>query len=169
MGVAACDYSFSFHPQQRERFRTGALVSEWRQRHDLLFDERDEDILRTEHQRKYHFYEWLAAILLFESAGYRSLVEKYTAVTHPSKRTTLREHVEPPVYDWLCANESGQPDLFVYRPNGGDWFLCEVKGPGDRVRRNQSDWVARFTSFLRSQSLPHERRVRVLRLREATA
>jgi len=55
------------------------LVYEWRQRYPSLFDERDTEVLKTEHQRRYNFLEWLAAVLIYESTGLRSWVAKYTA------------------------------------------------------------------------------------------
>ncbi len=76
------DLNFVFHISQRARFRSGALAHEWWQRYPGLFDERDIEVLKTEHQRKYNFLEWLAAVLIFESTGLRSLVAKYTAKSH---------------------------------------------------------------------------------------
>ncbi|MDY0282835.1 MAG: hypothetical protein RBR35_20065, partial [Salinivirgaceae bacterium] len=90
-----CDYSFSFSRAQRERFRNGELVREWRDRYPTLFDEDDERVLRTAQQRRYHFLEWLSAVLLFETTGYRSMVEKYTAKSHVNKLRCLRECVPP--------------------------------------------------------------------------
>lgn len=122
-----CDYSFSFSRAQRQRFRNGALVREWRDRYPNLFDEDDERVLKTAQQRRFHFLEWLAAVLLHEATGYVSLVEKYTAKSHPEKLQRLRQCVSPALEAWLRTNESGQPDLFVYSPDREDWYFCEVK------------------------------------------
>lgn len=164
-----CDLTFSFHRRQRSAFRDGSLVNQWLNRYPMLFDEYDARVLRTEQQRRYHFLEWLSAILLFESTGYLSMVEKYTAKSHPTKRERLRAILPPPVFEWLCANESGQPDLFVYHPDSGDWFLCEVKGPMDRVRDNQLEWVQRFCSLPALKQLPSAKRTRVLHLHEVSS
>jgi hypothetical protein len=158
--------AFTFHPSQRERFREGALVREWRDRYPQLFDIDDERVLKTEEQRRYHFFEWLSAVLLFEATGYRSLIEKYSAKSHPQKRALLRQLVSPRLDDWLSENQSGQPDLFVYHLTTLDWYFCEVKGPGDRIRENQALWLDQLRKALESEGLDPTARVRVLSLRE---
>lgn len=122
--------------------------------------------LNTEHQRRYHFFEWLSAVLLFEATGYVSLVEKYTSKSHPQKLTTLQGIVTPKLYEWLCDNESGQPDLFVFQPVTRDWFFCEVKGGPDRIRDNQVDWMIRFAAELSEQRISSQGKTRILCLQE---
>lgn len=161
-----CDFRFSFHPRQRERFRDGSLVDEWLQRYPMLFDEDDARVLSTSHQRKYHFFEWLGAILLFEATGYLSLVEKYTSKSHTAKRHAVQKLLQPELFDWLSKNESGQPDLFVFQPVTKDWFFCEVKGGVDRLRNNQLEWVDHLFGFLASHDKEHSGRARVLCLQE---
>ena len=39
---------------------------------------------------------------------------------------------------------SGFPDLFLFRPEGPEWALWEVKGPGDSLRPEQERWLRRF-------------------------
>ena len=156
------DFCFSYHPHQRERFRDGSLVEEWSLRYPQLFDDDDRRVLTTDHQRKFHFLEWLSAILLFESTGYLSFVEKYTAMSHPAKREKLQAFLRPELYKWLLENESGQPDLFVFQPKTGDWFFCEVKGEGDRVRDNQRIWSKSLAEFLPTLGHINVRPTRVL-------
>ncbi len=165
----ADDLHFLFRKSQRDRFRSGELVIEWRNRYPMLFDNDDERVVRTEHQRQYNFVEWLAAILLFESMSYLSLVAKYTAKSHPLKHAPLRSSLPPAVCDWVFANESGQPDLFVYAVDHKDWFFCEVKGPGDRIRENQEKWRVDFESYLLQETGDSSNRYRVFKLREIDA
>jgi hypothetical protein len=35
----------------------------------------------------------------------------------------------------------GFPDLFLFRPQGPEWALWEVKGPGDSLRPEQERWL----------------------------
>jgi hypothetical protein len=154
------DFVFTFHPDQRKRFRDGSLIAHWTARYPELFDQDDVRLLQTEHQRKYHFFEWLSAVLLFEATGYLSLVESYTSATHPMKLSRFREVVGEDVFHWARANESGQPDLFVYRPRSDDWFFCEVKGGHDRIRDNQKKWIEDFCA------VDKYRKVRVIHLIE---
>ena len=64
---------FLVNRQQRDRFKSGHLLHEWKLQYPQIFDNRDFEI--AQNQEAYHFYEWLAAILLFHSTGYLSLVE----------------------------------------------------------------------------------------------
>ena len=160
------DLNFLFRKSQRDRFRSGELVSEWRGRYPHLFDEDDARVLRTDHQRRYNFYEWLAAVLIFESTGYLSLVAKYTAKSHLAKHAPLRSVIPTAIADWVFANESGQPDLFVYSASAKDWFFCEVKGPGDRIRDNQKKWRTGLEKALVEQKVEPLNRYRVFRLEE---
>ena len=122
------ELEFFFHSRQRELFRSGVLIDIWASRYPQLFD--DKDIVIARKQNAYHFFEWLAAVLLYESTGYLSLVEKYELNAHTRKVETLKKAVPSSVYDFV-KNRKGIPDLFVYAPNFSDWFFCEVKGLGD--------------------------------------
>ena len=128
---------FLYTSIQREAFRSGALLEEWASRYPQLFDERDVEITRK--QLNYHFFEWLAAVLLYESMGYLSLVEKYETASHARKLETFRKAVPGEVYDFVLRNRSGVPDLFVYAPDLSNWFFCEIKGSKDVLRPNQID------------------------------
>jgi len=123
----------------------------------------------TQHQRNYNFFEWLAAVLLFESTGYLSLVAKYTSNNHPEKHDKLRRCLTPTVDAWPLTNESGQPDLFVYSPTNAEWFFCEVKGPADRIRENQLEWRTRLEQVLPCDGVTNKGRYRLLCLREVDA
>ena len=147
----ARDLNFVFRSTQRDRFRSGDLVREWRERYPQLFDEDDERVLRTDLQRQFNYFEWLASVLIFESMGYLSLVAKYTAKSHPLKHAPLRAALPPVLADWVFSNEPGQPDLFVYSADHKEWFFCEVKGPGDHLNSNQQKWRADFAAVLGDQ------------------
>lgn len=159
------DFTFTYHPDQRKRFRDGSLADEWRLRYTMLFDTKDRELLKTEHQAQYHFFEWLAAVLLYEATGYLSLVEGYTAKTHEEKREKLRKAVSVDIFNWLAENESGQPDLFVYRPGSDQWFFCEVKGGPDKESDNQRVWRERFRKRLTDLRVKGER-MRMIQLKE---
>ena len=124
---------FTYSKSIREQFREGTLWRTWAKRYPHLFDEDDVRIQRN--QPNNHFVEWLAAVLLYESTGYLSLVEKYDSPRHPKKiepyRSRVPENVQVYLRDELAG---GHPDLFVYDPEGTDWYFCEVKSHTDRVR-----------------------------------
>ena len=90
------DFTFTFHAAQREKFRTDRLAEEWREKYPLLFEDEDLALLRTAHQRMFHFFEGLSAILLYEATGYRSLVESYTAVPTAVRRAARQVMVWAP-------------------------------------------------------------------------
>jgi hypothetical protein len=126
---------FPYGGALRKRFRSGKLITEWARRYPRLFDERDVQIANN--QKRYHFFEWLAAVLLYESTGYLSLIEKYETESHVRKIRLFRKTVPPHVYDFVIANRVGAPDLFAYAPDYSDWFFCEIKGARDRLRSHQ--------------------------------
>lgn len=158
MSIGA-DFTFVYSPERRERFRLGELSEEWVERYPELFDEDDVRILKTEHQRQYHFFEWLSAVLLFESTGYISLMEKYTAKSHPLKLQTFSRLVSPDLYEFVMGSQSGMPDLFVFHPVTNDWFFAEVKGGADKLRKNQLEMIAQ----LKERTSKH---VRIIQLNE---
>jgi hypothetical protein len=127
--------NFVYHPVQRQRFQSGEIVQAWVARYPNLFDENDLRIQNT--QPTYHFYEWLAAVLLYEAMGYYTLMEKYETASHPEKLERFKKIVPPAVAKDVFENRTGVPDLFVHSPDGTDWFFCEVKGANDRLRKHQ--------------------------------
>lgn len=134
-----------FPEQQREAFREGALREQWAEQYPQLFD--DDDLRIARNQPRYHFCEWLAAIRIYETTGYLSLVEKYRYKAHPAKRAKVRtiapEHADFILDDLGRQSEHGQfPDLMVYAPDFADWWFCEVKGPNDGFRPNQREFFA---------------------------
>jgi VRR-NUC domain len=161
-GTRTPDFVFTYLESQRERFRTGELADDWRSRYPELFDELDLKLAKN--QEDYHFVEWLGAVLLFESIGYRSLVESYVASTHPEKRRKLEEVVGLEIADWLKLRATGLPDLFVYNDKTKDWFVCEVKGPGDSVGDGQSAWYDDFEQFIKARGVPGVR-LRLMQLK----
>ncbi len=131
-----------YHERQRERFRTGQLVIEWHESYPSLFDKQDFKIAANQAHLGYHFFEWLAAIILYKSLGLLSLVEQYEFRVHQRKQEVLTKTMSEKMLSLIREHQSefGNvqcPDLLVYAPDYSDWFFCEVKGPGDRVRDNQ--------------------------------
>lgn len=154
------EIAFPFSSAQRDRFRLGTLLDEWAARYPNIFDERDVAIAKN--QPPYHFFEWLAAVLFYEAAGYLSLIEKYETALHDRKIEVFRKTVPPAVCDDVLANRSGLPDLLVYAPNSENWFFCEIKGANDRLKPHQ---IERFETLAALSRRP----VRILRFREITS
>jgi hypothetical protein len=144
--------------EQRQRFREGDLREEWAARYPALFDE--VDLRQARNQVQFNFHEWLGAIVLLHTCGYESLQGGYTMSTHPRKREVFRRLTADHGEFFERRDHPAQfPDLFVYSSVSGDWFLCEVKGPRDRLRPNQRELFAR--TYERTG-----RQIRVLRFRE---
>lgn len=51
----------------------------------------------------------------------------------------------------LKAHRSGLPDLILFPKNGG-YRLIEIKGPGDRLQKNQRQWM----QYFHQHNIPHE-------------
>ena len=155
---------FEYHPAQRARFVDGSLRQKWCQQYPLLFDK--EDQLIAEHQPRYHFFEWLAAILLYNCTGYLSLVEQYEFRRHARKQRILRKLLSSSVleliYDRQAYKKTQCPDLLVYAPDMSDWFFCEVKGPQDRLQSVQKEYFEALAKL-------SEVDIRIIRFRKAKA
>ena len=142
-------FEFPFSPSQQQRFRSGDLMIECATRYPMLFDDHDVAICRN--QPDYHFFEWLASVVLYEATGYLSAVEKYETMKHTRKFTAFKQTVPHAVFDHVLANRSGVPDLFVYAADFSDWFFCEIKGGKDCLRQHQ---VIRFEELEKISSKP---------------
>jgi hypothetical protein len=128
----------------RERlieWKSGKLVQEWHLRFPQLFDANDCDHASHVCHSGKLFWEWLGAILLHHTTGYLSLVTKYESPSHARKRQVLARLFVSEVCEYLTRRR-GQalaPDLLMYAPDHSDCFFCEVKGPTDRIRIEQTD------------------------------
>ena len=130
------------HPRQRQAFEDGALRERWAATYGPLGVIDDDDLRLARNQPWSHYYEWLAAITLFEATGWLSLIEKYQFPVHARKQSVLREleahdllaffAAQKPVHGSLQA-----PDLLLYAPDRSAYRLCEVKGPTDTYRPEQ--------------------------------
>ena len=127
-----------FTEEQRKRFRSGELVKEWRRIHKEIFDEDDMRITSKEiKNNSYHFFEWLAAIVIHNTTGYLSLVEKYQFKNHLRKQKILPKLFSDEIVAKICRGGVQNPDLLCYRPDFKDYFFCEVKGLRDQIRSVQ--------------------------------
>jgi hypothetical protein len=124
-----------FSPNQRETFRCGELLRIWAKQYPQLFD--SDDIRLAKSQPEYHFFEWLAAVVIYNTTGYLSLVEKYQFHNHKRKRRILGKILSEEQLRILECGNVQCPDLFVYSRDYKDWFFCEVKGKTDRLRQAQ--------------------------------
>ena len=152
-----------FHESQKRAYREGILWKEWADRYPELFDDLDLSQAKSQADLGYHFFEWLAAIVLYSTTGHLSLVAKYEFPKHERKHEVFRSLVSDPVYaavrDRTRFGGVQCPDLFLFDQDRTDWFFCEVKGPGDRLRPTQREYFEHLAEL-------SGRSVRVLRFRE---
>jgi len=125
----------------RENFSKGGLADEWARVYPMLFDAKDIQIARNQKHMGYHYYEWIAAILLYHTKGLLSLVEQYAYKSHKRKRRVLESLMSDDVLNFIAkagiSSATQCPDLLVYSPDRSNWFFCEVKGPHDKLRESQ--------------------------------
>lgn len=126
-----------FSAKQREEFQNGKLRKEWAKQYHQLFDK--DDITIANNQPDKHFFEWLAAVLIYNSTGYLSLIEKYEFHNHKRKREILKIILNEEQLHILESIKGQCPDLFVYSPDYKEWFFCEIKGDTDRLRKTQEE------------------------------
>ncbi|MEM6898763.1 MAG: VRR-NUC domain-containing protein [Pseudomonadota bacterium] len=148
---------FSFSRTRQQAYKAGLVHERWLATYPELFDEDDARIVANQHSQGSHFYEMLCAIVLLETTGYVSMMEKYSS--HSRKRQKLEAIVPTNMIEKFFRNTGGEPDLFCYHPDTKDWFLAEVKGPGDRLGGNQKLWIEQFEAFSGN-------RVWIIRVRE---
>lgn len=133
--------SFWIDPNHHKEFKSRQLVSSWATSYPFLFDEKDQEIAQNQAHLGYHYYEWLAAILVFHTEGLLSLVEKYQFNSHKSKAKILQRLAPSETIEFIRKHpEFGRaqcPDLLVYEPDFSDWFFLEVKGPKDELSTTQ--------------------------------
>ena len=131
--------TIEFAPAQRANFVGGPLRRRWHRQYPELFD--SQDLTQANNQPNYHFYEWLAAIVLHQATGYHSLVGKYQFDNHPRKRTVATKILESALHEILNSRtkwgRTQGPDLLMYAPDYSDWFFCEAKGPRDHLGDRQ--------------------------------
>lgn len=115
-------------PAQHDLFKERFQVLNWAETYPAIFDQDDLKIARNQAKHGYHFYEWLAAVLLFHDDGHLSLVEQYQFRSHPLKQKKMSEFIPSEVIDYIKDHpEHGNiqcPDLLVYEPGYSEWFFC---------------------------------------------
>jgi hypothetical protein len=131
--------TFTYSQEERQRFRTAFLWQKWAEIYPNLFDADDCRIAKTQARLGYHFFEWLAAIRIYETTGYLSLVEKYEFKAHHRKHLIARKILPKNVQEILShqnrQNRVQCTDLLVYAANFSDWYFCEVKADKDFLRK----------------------------------
>jgi hypothetical protein len=132
--------SFVITKQQRESYKAGDLWREWLNKYPDLFDEKDKQFFRNQAVFGYGFVETLAMIFLFNATGYHSIFGSYGMETHSQKNTFVKALVSEKTWELILDKSKPHlmpPDIFAYAPDKSDYFFCEVKGPGDRLRDTQ--------------------------------
>lgn len=113
------------------------LAQQWNDQYPGLFDNHDLALAHSQGApRKYHFYEWFAAIHLFHRDGSHSLVEKYVYPSHRRKVALCRGILTDEQWDSLIAIEHSHvqlPDLMVLGSDGRSFSFAEVKGGHDHL------------------------------------
>lgn len=131
-------WEFTFSRGERERFTAGHLIRQWAAKFPFLFDDQDVDrALASQTKGRGRFFEWAAAVRLFEARGYHCLVKDYASPLDPRKQELVRQLAGEELAGSLtdATGKALFPDLLVYTPDHSEWFFCEVKAPGDVVRK----------------------------------
>jgi hypothetical protein len=129
---------------EKARFHAGPLRIEWAARYPQIFDEQEVRIAAN--QAGGHFYEWFAAVHLYETTSWLSLVESYQFKIQKWKRNVLQKLGASELLEFFDnQGKAGfgrmqAPDLLVYAPDLSGFYFCEVKGPTDRLRPVQIEY-----------------------------
>ncbi len=155
-------WQISTTKDHQDHFKSGGLIDQWVQSYPQIFDADDLRIARSQGPRGYHFYEWLSAVIIFNSTGYLSLLEKYEMSNHQRKGEIFKKLVDPQTYEFIMKPKERRtqcPDLFCFKDD--DWFFCEVKGKGDQIRPEQDEYFRNIEHVSRKE-------IRVLRIDRQT-
>ncbi|MGA3116960.1 MAG: VRR-NUC domain-containing protein [Syntrophobacteraceae bacterium] len=130
--------------REKARFHAGSLRIEWAAQYPQVFDEQEERIAAN--QAGGHFFEWFAAVHLYETTGWLSLVESYQFKIQKWKRNVLQKLGASELLEFFDSQGKAgfgrrqAPDLLVYAPDLSEFYFCEVKGPKDRLRPVQIEY-----------------------------
>lgn len=142
-----------FYPQSLRDRWPEPLAREWLASYPDIFDQ--DDLRLTSKQRKHHFFEWLAAIHVFQRDGAISLIEKYGYRKNPRQVRRLDELLPVSDAQFLREFRSTQgvqpPDLLVYMPDKSKYWFAEVKGPRDQLSTQQRASHARIAHTLNAE------------------
>jgi hypothetical protein len=137
-------WTFEYTAKLRKQWQSSReIAKKWYEQYPFFHPE---DYRSAQNQHDYHFFEWYAAVLIYEKTGAFSLIEKYDLTSHPRKLCILRELMTPEQIDALdrADRPCQPPDLLVYRPNLRNFYFCEVKGPNDYLRPVQKRFFNRL-------------------------
>jgi len=125
--------------RQRNLWKNGYLAPKWAEQFAQLFDELDREFASgPQPPEGKGYWEFLAAIILHHTTGYRSLWSRY-----PYKEPAVKQEVVERLSLYTIVTDRGGhggtqvPDLLMYAEDYSDWFFCEVKGPDDRLSQEQ--------------------------------
>jgi hypothetical protein len=134
--------TFPFDPEHQALFRAGTLVRAWAAAYPMLFSTHDVRLAHS--QRTRHYFEWLAAVLLFHTQGLVSVQKYEFPGASREKSATLRALLGAEVCDWLYSRQAQRvvqcPDLLVFNSDMSRAYFCEVKGPTDQLRLSQREF-----------------------------
>ena len=140
-------WEFTFSRREREQFRSGVLVRQWAEQYPFLFGpEEVAAALSSSGKRSGSFFEWVSAVRLYEAQGYYSLVRDYASSLQSGKKGVVSELCGKVATGFMAAAPAKMqfPALLVYRPDLSEWFFCDVKGPGDIVRKSEGIFFPRL-------------------------
>jgi hypothetical protein len=139
-------FKFITNETLRDWFLKGHLIQEWSIMYPMLFDDDDKRTAYNQAEsHKAHYYEWLAAIIVYHAKGLLSLNQKYAYPSHSHKREILKKLMieKSKIYEFIIRRGIGNvtqlPDLLVYQKDYKKWFFAEVKGLTDNLSYKQTE------------------------------
>lgn len=140
-------WEFTFSRREREQFRSGYLIRQWAEQYPFLFGpEEVSAALSSSGKRTGSFFEWVSAVRLYEARGYYSLLRDYAPSSQNGKHEFVGKLCGKVVTGFMAAAPAKTqfPDLLVYTPDLSEWYFCDVKGPGDIVRKSEETFFPRL-------------------------
>ncbi|MFP4621148.1 MAG: hypothetical protein ACLFM7_07535 [Bacteroidales bacterium] len=120
---------------QHSNFKNGSLISKWANAYPEIFDEDDIRLARDQAKYGHKFYEWMGAVVIYNTIGYLSLMQEYELTSHKRKHAAFQNIVDSKTFQYIMGpkeEENHCPDLFCFSVDIDDWFFCDVKGKEEK-------------------------------------
>ncbi|MEZ5742010.1 MAG: hypothetical protein R3E68_22955 [Burkholderiaceae bacterium] len=116
---------FPFTHRQATRFRHGPLADEWVRQYPSLFDAAN--LRRRRDRPQAEFLKWRSALFIHQSLGRQCLIDDYLDPAQGGRHAQFRTRVGDKVQRLMRRHPALAPALFVFDPDGSDWFLASVQ------------------------------------------
>lgn len=149
-----------------EKWRDRELIKSWKKQFpDLVQDHHYQILVNAKNKMSvYTFYEYFTGFeyvkkgykFIFEPYVENFLLQDYKSQEIKNIKSKFICIVKNIIGDdkfeklmEVCQNyKTGQPDLFIYKEDGSDFFFAEIKSEKDKLRSHQSELISNIQKLI---------------------